>query len=167
MSPSFLTGQVLGWQKKHWGKVNSHLSKAPKVGAMQAVYQSQLSPGLPAFCHGFWVKKGWGPSPGWFSELAPGQSGREARGSAHNSHASVAPQVQVERGWRAQAQCPSAPSCHLDPTRLGGEEPFLLKKTQFLLGMETCLPGQGAGVRPLSTMLRMSVKVGQKGAKHL
>lgn len=49
-------------------------------GAMQAVYQSQLSPGRPAFCHGFWVKTGWGPLQAGLGELAPGQSGREARG---------------------------------------------------------------------------------------
>ena len=137
MSPSFLRVKYLV-AKEALGESELPFIEGPCVpGAMQAVYQSQLSPGRPAFCHGFWVKTGWGPLQAGLGELAPGQSGREARGPL----TTATPAVQLPRfkwnGWRAQAQCPLSPKLSPGHDKVRGEEPFFLKKTQFLLGMET------------------------------
>ena len=88
-------------------------------GTMQAVYQSQLSQGRPTFWRWFWVKTGWGHLQADLGELAPGQSGQEARGPL----TTAMPAAQLPRfkwsGWRrAQAQCPLSPKLPPGPNKV-------------------------------------------------
>ena len=64
----------------------------------------------------------------------------------------------------AQAQCPLSPKLPPGPNKVLQGGAFLFKQNTISTGDgKRCMPGQVPGGRPLSTVLRTSVKVGRKG----
>ena len=137
------------------GQVDSHLSKAPVCQASFKVF-TQVSGARAA--HLLTVILGE-DGVADLGELAPGQGDWEARGPL----TTVMPAVQLpEFKWRGWPRT-LAPSCHLDPKRLG-RGAFLFKENTVSIGDgKPCMPGQVPGGRLLSTVLRMSVKVDREG----